>query len=263
MRKWLVANWKENPTTEREALALFKKIAMAKRGSGVRLVVCPSFVHLDPIAKKLRALRSKENLFLGAQDVFWEDQGAFTGGIGSAMLRSLGVRYVIVGHSERRKFLHETDAMTNKKVLAALAAGLAVILCVGEPLAVRKQGTAAVQRFIKNQLIKDLAGIRVKDKRLKIKDLIIAYEPIWAIGTGKNANPADAAEMAKFIKKTLRPAPCALRPPVLYGGSVTGKSVMDYVDYKDIDGALVGGASIRAEEFRKMIESLTERKRRK
>ena len=123
---------------------------------------------------------------LGAQDIFWEDSGAYTGEIGPAMLRSIGknVRYVIVGHSERRRCFHETDEMVNKKVRAALAAGLRVILCVGEPIAVRKRGIVAARRYVKNQLKKDLQGII--NAKLKIKSLIIAYEPIWAIGTGRN-----------------------------------------------------------------------------
>ena len=136
---------------------------------------------------------AKRGLSLGVQDVFWEEKGRYTGEVGPKMVKSLGVRYVIVGHSERRKYLHETDAMVGRKVTTALHDGLKVILCVGEPLSVRKKGLAASEKFIKNQLKKDLAGIfenggvrfhwRMRDAG---KNLMIAYEPIWAIGTGKS-----------------------------------------------------------------------------
>jgi triosephosphate isomerase len=254
MQKLLVANWKENPVTEREALRLFKKIAAIKRRSGIELVICPPLVHLELIAKQFKVLRSKKNIALGAQDVFWKDKGAFTSEIGSLMLRSADVSYVIVGHSERRKLLHETDAMINKKVVAALAAGLQVILCVGEPAHVRKRGVAAAQRFIKNQLKKDLKGVRYQVSG--IRKLIVAYEPIWAIGTGKNDSPADAVKMAKFIKTFLLSTFYFL-PRVLYGGSVDSKNIPDYVNCKSIDGALVGGASLDAKEFGKMITKIS------
>jgi triosephosphate isomerase len=256
----MVANWKENPVTEREAMTLFTKTARAKRGSDVHVVICPPIAYLEAIGKNFKALRSKKNLALGAQDVFWKEQGPYTGGEGPLMLRSLGVHYVIVGHSERRKFFRETDAMMNRKVQAALAGGLSVILCVGEPLAVRKKGIVAARQFVRSQLTKDLSGIRVKDKGIKIKDLIVAYEPIWAIGTGKNDTPADAAAMAKFIKKTVSHISYPLFS-VLYGGSVNSGNVREYIRSEDIDGALVGGASLDAKEFGAMIGLVAKSKR--
>ena len=260
--KLIVANWKENPRTEREAFKLFGDTAAIKHSQGVQMVVCPPLVFLDGIAKKFRVVRSKPGLALGAQDVFWEDQGAYTSEVGPKMLKSLGVRYVIVGHSERRKLLHETDMMVNRKIRAALASGLRVILCVGEPLPVREKGIAAAKRFIKNQLTKDLKGFG--NWKLEIgNSLAVAYEPIWAIGTGRNDSPEDAAEMAHFIKKIVYvaclPSKASAKEgrlshvSVLYGGSVNGKNALDYIHCKDIDGALVGGASLKPKEFRKII----------
>ena len=136
---------------------------------------------------------------LGAQDVFWEDQGAYTSEVGPAMLRSIGAKYVIVGHSERRKFAKETDAMINKKIALAVRDGLKVILCVGEPLSVREKGAEVAKKFVAQQLLKDLKGIS-----LKPGSLYIAYEPIWAIGTGRSDKPEDAREMAVFIKSSLK-----------------------------------------------------------
>jgi triosephosphate isomerase len=160
-------------------------------------------------------------------------------------VRSLGAKYVILGHSEVRKWAKETDAMINKKIKLAVRDGITIILCVGESLAVRKKGVKVAEQFIKSQLKKDLqnAGSGAK--------IIIAYEPIWAIGTGESDSPKDAAKMARFIKKTL---PSSIkRKKVLYGGSVNSKNAADYVQLKDIDGALVGGASLKAAEFKKII----------
>jgi len=263
MRKLLVANWKENPRTEMAALKLFHAAAM---GRGGNVVICPPFIYLEKIAMAFRKLgaSAKKNLALGAQDIFWEERGAFTGEIGPKMLQSLGVRYVIIGHSERRKYAKETDAIINKKIKLALRDGLRVILCVGEPLTVRKKGMAAARAYIKNQLKKDLAGI-TSAKGAPGGSLAIAYEPIWAIGTGRNDKPEDAAEMACFIKRELgafghRPSGPLGIPyfpatsiQFLYGGSANSKNIADYVQYKEIDGALVGGASLKAAEFSKMI----------
>ena len=246
MQKLLIANWKENPSSEAKAFALFHETAKAagkiKKGSA-EIVVCPPFIYLESIAAAFRKMPShaKKHLSIGAQDVFWEEKGAFTGQVGPKMLKSLGVRYVIIGHSERRKYAKETDVVVNRKIKLALKDKLSVVLCVGESVAVRKKGMRAAEVFIKNQLKKDLAGIRGK--------VIVAYEPIWAIGTGKNDNPEDAAHIARFIKKTADAG-------VLYGGSVNSKNVRNYVQYKEISGALVGGASLRPKEFAKMIAAV-------
>jgi triosephosphate isomerase len=164
------------------------------------------------------------------------------------MLRRLGknIKFVIVGHSERRRFLGETDLMVNKKIQAALAAGLRVILCVGEPAEIRKQGTAATQRYIKNQLKEDLHNLH---SRLRGNDgIIVAYEPIWAIGTGRHCPPEEAVAMARLIKREIA------NVSVLYGGSVDGGTAASYLCYNEINGVLVGGASLRIQEIKKIIE---------
>jgi triosephosphate isomerase len=245
----IVFNWKENPQTLREASHLLSatlKIARDERRGNAEIVACLPFTYLIELARTSSHVPSCFSF--GAQDVFWENIGAFTGEIGPAMLRSIGkkMRYVIIGHSERRRLLHETDEMVNEKVRASLTVGLHVILCVGEPMAVRKKGIVAAKEYIKNQLKKDLQGIL--NLKFKILNLIIAYEPIWAIGTGRNCPPADARDMAIFIRNEARDA------KVLYGGSVDGANIADYLCYHEINGALVGGASLRAEEVKKIIK---------
>jgi triosephosphate isomerase len=259
MKKLLVANWKLNPSGLGEAIELAK--ATDKNG----VVICPPFVFLPRIKKVLK------HAALGAQDVFWEKRGAYTGEVSGRMLRELGVSYVIIGHSERRHWLHETDEMVNKKVKAALGAGLKVILCVGEPA---KRGLTRTSRgltrnersaknYIRKQLEKDLRGVRfLRNKKslrrstygLRKSALLVAYEPIWAIGTGKADRPSDTAEMAKFIKKFLSTT-YHLSPTtkVLYGGSATSRNIKNFLQYKEIDGALVGGASLNVKEFNKII----------
>ncbi len=197
MPKLIAANWKENPRTEARALELFRAVAKV-HSKKAQIVVCPPSIYIESIAEAGKKLRSK--LALGAQDVFWEEKGPYTSEVGPKMLRGLGVRYAIVGHSERRRWLKETDAMINKKVRRALADGLTVILCVGEGLAIRKKGSAAAQKFVEGQLKKDLVGIKNSEKRR----VVVAYEPIWAIGTGKNDKPKDAVEMAATIKNFLK-----------------------------------------------------------
>ncbi|MFH1193116.1 MAG: triose-phosphate isomerase [Candidatus Jorgensenbacteria bacterium] len=259
MSKLLVANYKMNPRTAAEAVRL------ARACDAKNVVIAPPFPFIAAVGGVLK------NAVLGAQDVFWDGSGAYTGEVSSIQLKALGVRYVIVGHSERRA-LGETDAMVNKKVGAALAAGLKVILCVGEPLAVRKRGFAAAKNFVKKQLIKDLretTNYKLQTVRLSrahrrgATNLLIAYEPLWAIGTGRAAKPADASAMAKFIKKllTTHPSTPSSGPRgyslptvrVLYGGSVNAGNVGSFLVEPNIDGALVGGASLKPVEFKKMM----------
>jgi triosephosphate isomerase len=267
-QKIIAANWKENPKTALAAMRLFEGTAHAAKkvhalGKGrVAVVVCPPSIFLEDIAHAATLSKNhSENFTLGAQDVFWEDRGAFTGGVGPKMLRALGIKYVIVGHSERRKWFHETDAMVNKKVLLVTTDGLRVILCVGEPLAVRTKGIAAAKRYLKSQLTKGLRKVFEGSTR----SIIVAYEPIWAIGSGKSDHPKDAAAIAAFIKETVRvmairanaraSKKATIGVKVLYGGSVNSKNVGDYVQLKEIDGALVGGASLKADEFGKLIKA--------
>ncbi|MFH1161795.1 MAG: triose-phosphate isomerase [Candidatus Jorgensenbacteria bacterium] len=238
MSKLTIANWKMNPRMVREAV----RLARASDARGV--VIAPPFPFLPAVG------RTVNSAALGAQDVFWESEGAYTGGVSPAMLKALGVRYVIVGHSERRAHLGETDDMVAKKVAAALRTGLTPVLCVGEPLTVRRKGLTAAKRFVAHQLRADLRGVRslVVSRRL----LVIAYEPVWAIGTGRSATPKDASAMAQFIKK-LSVVSCQLSVKVLYGGSVDARNVGAFLAEPAIDGALVGGASLKPREFKKMI----------
>ena len=249
LTKLIAANWKEHPKTEAEALKLFKAVAAGPRGSNVEVVVCAPFIFLEEIAREFKKMSfsARKRFAVGAQDVFWEEQGAFTSEVGPVMLRSLGVKYVLIGHSERRKFAKETDIMINKKIALALRDGLKVILCVGESLSVREKGAEVAKKFVAQQLAKDLKNIS-----LKSGSLLVAYEPIWAIGTGRNDKPEDAREMAICIKTSLKQTKGVV-PKFLYGGSVNGKNAADYVQLKEIDGALVGGASLKAEEFKKII----------
>jgi triosephosphate isomerase len=250
--KLIAANWKEHPKTEAEALKLFKAVAAAKRARGVEVAVCPPFIFLEEIAREFKKMapQARARFAIGAQDVFWEEQGAYTSEVGPAMLRSLGVKYVIVGHSERRRFEKETDATINKKVALSVRDGLKVILCVGESLSVREKGVEVAKKFVAQQLAKDLKGIS-----LKSGDIAVAYEPIWAIGTGRSDRPADARAMAVFIKSLLKRTE-HISPRFLYGGSVNGRNAADYVQLKEINGALVGGAGLKADEFKKIINAI-------
>ncbi len=237
MSKLIVGNWKMNPASVKEAVAL------ARASDAKNVVVCPPFVFLEGIGKILKKAD------LGAQDVFWEEKGAYTGEISPAMLKNSGVKYVIVGHSERRQWLGETDEMVGKKCAAALHALITPILCVGEPLAVRKKGTARVLRYVRRQLA---AAARHIPKNFR-KTIVVAYEPIWAIGTGV---PCDAYEAERMVRACA--AYLAIKEKFrdvigLYGGSVNARNAKSYLDAEYIDGLLVGGASVKADEFRGII----------
>ena len=240
-----------NPQTYAEAEKLFKSVLKkVKNVRGVEVVICPPFVWLTDISHKYR-----KEIGFGAQDVFWEERGAYTGEISPKMLLSSGVKYVIIGHSERRA-TGETDEVINKKVKTALRSGLKIILCVGEPLSVRKKGLAAAKKFVKNQLREDLKGIG--NKELGIKNLVVAYEPVWAISSrsgGKSDTPEDAVEMACFIKEVLDSLFMIRDYRVLYGGSVNAKNAKDFLSPEEIDGALVGKASLNASEFAKIVRT--------
>jgi triosephosphate isomerase len=240
MKRLIVANWKMNPTTYRQSSRLAAASAAASRRlRNVDVVICPSFVWLERLVRTYG-----RRLAFGAQDAFWEDRGPYTGEVSPAMLKSIGIRWVILGHSERRRHLGETDEMINRKVRSALAAGLAVILCVGETLEEWRRGhTAAVLRW---QLEKDLTGVS-KSEMQKSK-LVIAYEPVWAIGTGLPETPQNANRAAAFIRRRV-----GKEIRVLYGGSVNAKNIGGYLAMPEISGALVGGASLRAVEFIKML----------
>jgi len=258
MKKIIIANWKMAPASLKEAVSFLAKIGeyLKRNKSGSEIVIAPPYVYLESLISASAAAKGYGGLRFASQNVFWEEKGAFTGEISPKMLKNLGANYAIIGHSERRKYAAETDEMINKKVIAALNEGLKAVLCVGEPLEVRKKGKKAAMNFVKNQLQKDLKGI----KKLSIVGrglLVIAYEPVWSIstsGTGLVCSPDDALEMIKYIKKLLTTNYQLLTPRVLYGGSVDSQNIQGFLKHNEIDGALVGGASINAKEFKKIVE---------
>lgn len=251
MIKFLIANWKMNPQSFDEAKSILKAVLRQSfSNKKIKTIICPPFIWLKPLFDF-----SQNKIDFGAQNVFWEEAGAFTGEISPKMLKSIGVKYVILGHSERRKNLAETDEMINKKIKQVLKNNLIPILCVGEDFKIRKRGIAESKKFVLNQIKKDLDGIGGGDKNLKI---ILAYEPIWAISTsgiGIADTPPNASLMIEFIKNNLKKTGWK-NYFVLYGGSVNSGNVLEFLKEKNIDGALVGGASIRADEFKKMIQIL-------
>ncbi len=237
--KLIVANWKANPLKIEDAAKL------AKETDQEGVVIAPPFIFLESVKENISKAK------LGAQDDFWGNLGAYTGEVSWRQLLELGVEYVILGHSERRKYLKETDELINNKVIASLDAGLKVILCVGEASEVRNKGINHAKLFVEQQLDKDLIGFDAKwaDK------LVIAYEPIWAIGTGDADTGENAAEMAKSIKQLINSKFGVKNVPVLYGGSVKAKNAKEFLSRPEIDGALVGGASLEAGEFNKISDT--------
>lgn len=246
MKPLIVANWKMNPETLKRAKLLFDSI---KRGikniKNVEIVISPPFICLPLLLTPKPSIPK-----LGAQDCFWEEKGAFTGEISAKMLKNLGCDYVILGHSERRRYFRETDDTINKKIRAALKTRLKPILCIGETFEERKKGKTF--QVLRMQLEKDLKDIfQFKVYSLKF---IVAYEPVWAIGTGNPCGPKEAKEVLLFLRKFVQPLfHSNTRPLILYGGSVNSKNAKDYIDI-GFDGLLVGGASLNSEEFIKIVK---------
>jgi triosephosphate isomerase len=247
MRKPLIAgNWKMH-LDRAGAVSLAAEIVSALRGGRVDpqrvdLAVCPPLVYLDAVAQVLR----DSPLALGAQNAFYESQGAYTGEVSPAMLVDLGCRFVILGHSERRHILGETDEQVCKKVHAALAAGLTPIVCVGELLSQRESGQTA--EVIRHQFRHSLAGLDAQ----QMGRVVLAYEPVWAIGTGKVATPQQAQEVHAELRKLLETqynASVAAAVRIQYGGSVKPDNAAQLLQQPDVDGALVGGASLNARDF--------------
>ena len=248
-RKPIIAgNWKMYKTSA-DAVALVN--ALKKEVAGItqsEIVVCPPFTALPAVAGALGG----SNIQLGAQNVHWEKEGAFTGEIAPAMLKEHGVRYAVVGHSERRQFFGETDAGVNKRAKAALANGLRPIVCVGEMLAEREAGK--MEAVVAGQVRGSLAGF---DKN-QILETVIAYEPVWAIGTGKTASPAQAQEVHALIRRLLGElfgTDVAGQVRIQYGGSVKPDNAKELLGQPDIDGALVGGASLKPGDFAAIIKA--------
>ncbi len=247
-KKFIAGNWKMY-TTAATARDLASAVARGVGGeTRVTVAVCPPFPYQIPVAEVLRGA----NVALGAQDVYVEKEGAFTGEVSPAMLLDVGCRYVIIGHSERRHVLHENDQLINRKVHAALAAGLHVILCVGETLQEREADRT--QAVLETQLAGGLAGLRGD----QLGALVIAYEPVWAIGTGKNATPAQAQEAHAFIRGRVGQMfgeKVASALPIQYGGSVKPDNATALLGQPDVDGALVGGASLKADSFLAIVQA--------
>lgn len=246
MRIPLIAgNWKMNKTPY-EAGLLIEKIKEYEISPDVEAVFCVPSIDIPVVREHLEGT----NFFLGAQNFFSEKQGAYTGEISGPMLKDYGVEYLIIGHSERRTIFGEDDEMIHKKLISALNQGFLPILCVGESLKKREAGKQ--EEKVKKQLEKALEGLDTAD----FANLSIAYEPIWAIGTGKSASKEDAQEMASFIREEISKVhgqSAADKVRILYGGSVNVDNIKELMDQKDIDGVLVGGASLRADSFAQMI----------
>lgn len=250
MKSLIVANWKCNPTTLQEAKTLFNLIKKGiKSVKNIEIVICPPFVYLP----ELKITGSK--LQLGAQNCFWEEKRKrnFTGEILPKQLRDLGCQYVITGHSERRKYFNESDEIINKKLKAVIQSKLKPIFCVGENQEERDKGET--QMVLKSQVEKGLKGIGKRE----IKNIVLAYEPVWAIGTGEPCLTREVQTMILFLRKIVAKNysySTAKNLPVLYGGSVSGKNAKDYVLEAGISGLLIGGASLRAKEFIKIIKDI-------
>jgi len=246
MRKPLIAgNWKMHKTPEEARAFASQLLEELKEEREVEVVVAPPFVSLLPVKEAL----GDGPIKLAAQNVHWEREGAFTGEVSPLMLREAGCEYVIVGHSERRGYFGETDEVVNRKVKALLDVGLKPILCVGETLKEREEGKTfeVVEAQVKGGL-KDLeAG--------EVKELVVAYEPVWAIGTGRTATPHQAQEVQSFIRKLLGGlfGEVAREIRILYGGSVKPENIAELMAEEDIDGALVGGASLKVDSFVKIV----------
>ena len=216
----------------------------------VEVVIVPPFTIIPKVAELLEA--KAQSIKLGAQNMYWERSGAFTGEISAAMLRDFFVHYVVLGHSERRQYFGETDEIVNKKVRAALEATLRPIVCVGETLEQRDKGN--VEKILSIQLRGSLKDVNEKE----LQEIVVAYEPVWAIGTGRNATPQQAQEAHAFIRHTLREIsdePTADRIRIQYGGSVKPENARDLMTQADIDGALVGGASLDPRSFAQIVKA--------
>jgi triosephosphate isomerase len=246
--KIIAGNWKMNKTNPAAVELAGELLGHEGDGVGRRVVICPPFTALGDVAAVLRGSR----IYLGAQNMYAARSGAFTGEVAPAMLLTIGVTYVILGHSERREYFAETDRMVNDKVRLALKSGLIPIVCVGEKLEERENGRT--EEVVGRQIKGSLDGLSAED----IKRTVIAYEPVWAIGTGQTASPEMAQEVHLFIRNRLKEkyGETAEAVTILYGGSMKASNAADLLSQPDIDGGLVGGASLRADEFVKIINSM-------
>lgn len=231
-----MANWKMNPNSQKEAKEIFDAIRDGSRGINAEVVVCPPSVYLYASGF------GEGVIAMGAQNIYFEDKGAFTGEISAGMLKDLGIEYVIVGHSERRKYFGETDEVVNKKIKKALEVGLKVIFCIGETAEERDAGEK--EEVLQGQVREGLKDV------VDISNVSVAYEPVWAIGTGKNCGIEETKASIDFIRQFLKKD-----TKILYGGSVKSENSGSYIKEAGANGLLVGGASLNAEEFVKIIKS--------
>ena len=248
-RKVIAGNWKMNMLPN-EAIEFIDKFAPLVKDTENEVILCVPYTDL------FYALLTAQNtnIKIGAQNMHFEEKGAYTGEVSAQMLKSIGVEYVIIGHSERRQYFNETDETVNKKIKAALKHELKPILCVGETLKQRELGLE--EEIIKQQIIGALEGITKE----QIEKIVVAYEPIWAIGTGKVATKNDANNMIKLIRKeieSLYNKETANNVSILYGGSVNKNNSKELFETSDIDGALVGGASLKVSEFNEIIKNIS------
>jgi triosephosphate isomerase len=244
MRKpFIAANWKMNKVISETREFIEQFLPEVKEVSDVDIVLAPPFTSLAHAAEMMK----HTNIMLAAQDMFYEEKGAYTGEISPSMLTDVSCKFVIIGHSERRQYFNETDEIVNRKIKAAQKAGLGIIFCIGESLAEREEGKTF--DIIEREMSKGLDGT-------DIEDIVVAYEPIWAIGTGRTATPEQAQEVHAFIREKLR-MKCGNKSDdirIIYGGSVTPENIDSLMACADIDGALVGGASLKAESFVRIVK---------
>ncbi len=243
---FMAGNWKMNKTVG-EAIDLVRELKAGISGvKGVEVAVAPPFTALYAVCKELEG----SSIRLAAQNLYWEEKGAFTGEVSPLMLKEVGCYYVIIGHSERRQFFGEIDETVNRRIKAALAQGLKVIFCMGETLKEREEGKTFP--VIKRQVEGGLKSLSDKE----MKNMVVAYEPVWAIGTGKTATPGQAEEVHRFIRgeiEKLYSREVSEEIRIQYGGSVTPENIKGLMNQPNIDGALVGGASLKAESFSKIV----------
>jgi len=247
-RKAVIAgNWKMNKTAT-EAAALIDELIPAVKDASCEVVICTPYTDLVTAVAKTKGT----NIHVGAENVHFEKSGAYTGEISADMLVDLGVEYVVIGHSERRQYFAETDETVNKRTLAGLAAGLKVIVCVGENLTQREQGVT--EELVRMQVKIALGGVSAE----QLKNVVIAYEPIWAIGTGKTATADQAQEVCAAIRKVvgeLYGEEAAKALTVQYGGSMNAKNAEELLSKPDVDGGLIGGASLKADQFAIIVDA--------
>lgn len=264
MKPLIVANWKCNPTTLQEVKKLFNPLKRRlqpahrpptsgplKKIKNIEVVICPPFVYLPYFLSPISYILYPK---LGGQNCFWKEKGPFTGEISPKQLSNLGCKYVILGHSERRNWFGETDEMVNKKIKAAILAKLNPIFCIGETEEEREKGQ--ILNILKSQIEKGLEKVPKKE----IKKITIAYEPAWAIGTGKPCDTEEAQKMSLLIRKTMArkySLSIAKKIRIIYGGSVNSKNARAYIKEADFQGLLIGGASLNPQEFIKILRSVS------